>query len=151
MAFFHKIKNILSWIPILWKQDDTTYTYSLTLFKIQLINMANKFEEEGYMYGYHRIETIIKLMDKVYQYQYVKEYESVLENSYGKFIVVFEKDTNGKIIPMIKWPKDRYSEREQNSLYIIWKGLFEQSAEKQRKAHRILWKLIEHNIQKWEI
>ena len=150
MVFFHKIKNILSWIPILWKQDDTTYTYSLSLFKVQLINMANRFEKEGYMYGYHRIETIIKLMDKVYQYQYAREYESILESSYGKFKVIFEKDSNGVLIPNIIWVK-KYSEREQNSLYIIWKGLFEQSAEKQRKAHRILWKLIEHNIQKWEI
>ena len=150
MVFLHKIKNILSWIPILWKQDDTSYTYPLTLFKIQLINMANKFEKEGYMYEYHRIETIIKLMDKVYQYQYAKEYESVLENSYGKFKLKFEKNTNGILIPNIIWV-NKYSEREQNSLYIIWKGLFEQSAEKQRKAHRILWKLIEHNIQKWEI
>jgi len=151
MVFFHKIKNILSWIPILWKQDDTSYTYSLTLFKLQLINMANKFEEEGYMYGYHRIETIIKLMDKVYQYEYAKEYEAGLKKSYGNFLVVYEKDELGYVIPKVKWPKGLYSEKERASLELIWSGLFNQSAEKQRRAHKLLWKLIEHNIQKWVI
>lgn len=151
MGLFHKIKNIFHWIPILWKQDDTIYTYPLNLFKVQLINMANRFEEEGYMYGYHRIETIIKLMDKVYHYEYAKEYESILHKSYGEFLVIYEKDNGGKITPIVKWPNGKYSEREQNSLYLIWKGLFEQSAEKQKKAHKILWKLVEHSIQTWQI
>jgi len=151
MGLFHKIKNIFSWIPILWKQDDTTYTYPLNLFKIQLINMANRFEEDGYMYGYHRIETIIKLMDKVYTYEYAKEYEAGLESSYGKFLVVYEKDEMGSLIPKVKWPKGRYSEKERVSLELIWSGLFNQSAEKQRRAHQLLWKLIEHNIQSWAI
>jgi hypothetical protein len=151
MAFFSKIKNIFGWIPILWRQDDTTYTYPLNLFKVQLINMANKFEEEGYMYGYYRIETIIKLMDRVYNYEYTKGYEESLKLNYGDFVIVYEKNEFGNVVPMIKWPDGKYSEREQNSLYLIWKGLFEQSAEKQKRAHKLFWKLIEHNIQKWVI
>lgn len=151
MVFFHKIKNILNWIPIIWKQDDTKYTYSVSVFREQLINMANRFEKEGYMYGYHRIETIINLMDKVYSYQYANEYKESLIRPYGDFDTefIFDKDKN-KLITNVVWHRV-YTNYEIEQLNVIHQKAFEISAEKQRKAHKLLWKLIEHNIQKWVI
>lgn len=151
MGLFHKIKNIFHWIPILWKQDDTNYIYPLNLFKIQLINMANRFEIEGYMYGYHRIETIIKLMDRVYNYEYANEYCESLIRPYGPFSLNFLKNKKtGKLDMVVNWERE-YTNSELEQLKIIHKTAFEISAEKQRRAHKLLWKLIEHNIQKWAI
>lgn len=150
MGWFHKIKNIFSWIPILWKQDDTNYTYPLNLFKNQLINMANRFEEEGYMYGYHRIETIIKLMDKVYTYQYANQYYPTIARAYGNFNKEFIKQSDGSVEMIVIWERT-YTKSELDQLKIIHSKAFEVSAEKQKRAHKLLWKLIEHNIQKWAI
>lgn len=150
MGLFHKIKNILNWIPILWKQDDTKYTYPLSLFKLQLINMANRFEKEGYMYGYHRIETIIKLMDKVYQYDYANEYYPSIARPYGNFSRQFLKHPNGTTEMLIVWER-QYNSSELQQLKVIHDNAFNISAEKQKRAHTLLWKLIEHSIQSWAI
>lgn len=151
MEFLNKIKNILKWIPIIWKQDNTKYTYSVSVFREQLINMANRFEVDGYMYGYHRIETIINLMDKVYSYQYANEYKESLIRPYGGFDTefTFDKDKN-KLITNVVWHRV-YTNSEIKQLNVIHQNAFEVSAEKQRRAHKLLWKLIEHNIQKWVI
>jgi hypothetical protein len=150
MEFLRKIKNIIKWLPILWQQDNTKYTYSVSLFKEQLINMANEFEIKGYLYGYHRIETIIKLMDKVYNYEYANEYYTTLARPYGDFTKSFEKQPNGTIKMTVNWKRE-YTESELAQLQIIHQKSFELSAEKQKRAHKLLWELIEHNIQKWAI
>lgn len=151
MKLYRKIKNIFRWIPLIWNQDDTKYTYSLSVFKHQLTNMANRFEIEGYMYGYHRIETIIKLMDKVYNYEYANEYRESLIRPYGPFLLNFVKNKKtNKLDMVLNWERE-YTNSELEQLKIIHKGAFDISAEKQRRAHKLLWDLIEHNIQKWAI
>ena len=151
MGFFSKIKKILKWIPLLWNQDDTKYTYSISLFKEQLINMANRFEIEGYMYGYYRIETIIKLMDNVYNYKYANEYYESLARPYGDFTTTFVHNNETNQLELATMWEREYTDSEIKQLEVIHKGAFDISAEKQRRAHKLLWKLIEHNIQKWVI
>ena len=149
VGLINRIKKLLKWIPFLWNQNDTHYSYPLSLFKEQLINMANEFELNNMMYEYHRIETIINLMDKVYSYQYADEYIPTLVQPYGNFdrkIIV----KNGISVIKLEWER-HYTDSELSQLNTIHKAQFELSAEKQRRAHTLLWKLIEHNIQKWQM
>ena len=41
-----QIKNILKWIPVIWRTFDWDYRYSLDVFKFQLQNQINFLESD---------------------------------------------------------------------------------------------------------
>ena len=43
----------------------------------------------------------------------------------------------------------KFSKKEIDEIKLKKKELFNKSQEKQKRAHILLWKLIEHNIQNW--
>ena len=66
-----QIKNVFRWLPIIWKQYDFDYNYSLEVFKFQLQKQAEFLESDRAVTlcakdKAKRIRTVIKLMDKVY-------------------------------------------------------------------------------------
>jgi hypothetical protein len=93
-------------------------------------------------------------MDKVYDEAFALEYISKIEEKYGKSYFEFEEldrlDKNGDpYYEMVeKWKidytKDQLSLIEQEKNTMMW-----EARAKQKKAHRLLWNYIEHNIQRW--
>ena len=89
-------------------------------------------------------------MEKVYNEDYGCEYQSQIEELYGK--------TKTEFVPSLKNPNHyqmeeiferKFSKKEIDEIKLKKKELFNKSQEKQKRAHILLWKLIEHNIQTW--
>ena len=153
--FFWRIKNICKWIPLLWKQFDFDYGYAVDAFKFQLIKLA-EFMESDKAYTVDakerakRIRTAIRLMEKVYNEDYGCEYQDQIRELYGNREFVFTPIPDKPDFSSLEFVFDeKYDQEQLKSIGEIEHELFLKSQAKQKKAHRILWKYIEHNIQGW--
>ena len=150
-SFFQKIKRLIKFTPIIWNSYDWDYAYSVDLFKFQLLRMADYMEKNGHLensdYNAQRIRTVCRLMDKVYNEEYIDQAYGELESLYGKGIFRFKTipTENGMYtLSMVYESYPNASEIEETR-----RLLYQKAQEKQDKAHRLLWKLIEHNIREW--
>jgi hypothetical protein len=96
-----------------------------------------------------RIRTAIRLMDKVYDEEYGSEYHDKLEQLYGDNVLDFwfEDTGEGDGSTFLRWEYEKWDNSEE--IDEVRKKLFLESKEKQKRAHKILWDFIEHNIQYW--
>lgn len=161
---YRQIQNIIRWIPILWNQFDFDYRYAIDVFKFQLKNLADFMDSDksrtlDASVRAQRIRTVIKLIDKVYDEEYACEYQDKLKEKYGnsKFDFIPTGDTTyndftnkeEKLYEMVKVWNTKYSEDELKQIAEDESKMFNESQLKQEKAHRLLWKMIEHNIRGW--
>lgn len=149
-----QIKKVLRFLPVLWQTYNFDYRYAIDLFKLQLEDTAKYLESDKAMtadakVNAQKVRTIIKLMDKVYEEEYAVEYQDRLEEKYGKnvldwnFVPIKEKEGYSSL----NYEYESWSNREEVQKDLdLW---FKESREKQKRAHKLLWKLIENNIQKW--
>jgi hypothetical protein len=149
-----QIKNVFRWLPIIWKQYDFDYHYSLEVFKFQLQKQAEFLESDRAVTMYakdraKRIRTILKLMDKVYTEEYAMEYQDILVEMYGKDVleIKFIEDKSKPTMYRMVHKYESWDNAEEISQ--IKDELFQMSIEKQNRAHKILWSLIEKDIQTW--
>jgi hypothetical protein len=155
---WRQIKNVIGWIPVVWKQFDFDYSYSLEVFKHQLLKQA-KFMESDKAYGVNshieaqKIRMVVRLMDKVYDEEYACEYQQKLKDTYGEGVMgwvfhdEFDLDDYGEIVWKFEEDKKYESQREEiRENYDKW---FKESQAKQERAHKLLWKLIEFYIRGW--
>ena len=127
---YRRIKTIIEWIPLLWNTRDYDYRDAIEVFKYQLNRIADFLESDKALslhadYYAKRTRTITRLMKKVYDEDYAVEYIDKLEKICGGDDYC-------------------YNRKEVNQLE---DKLFKESREKQEKAHRILWELMQNNIQ----
>lgn len=149
--FFYKIKRLFEYFPIIWKTHDWDYSYSIDIFRYQLQRTLKSFEKNEDLtrnYEQQRLKTILKLMDLVYDHKYELEFFDIMQEKYGKYRFLFDKDPDFiryKVRISYEGFKDLSQEEiekakeEENEIMLM-------CDKKQEKAHRILWKLIEHNI-----
>jgi hypothetical protein len=154
--FIRKIKRLIRYTPVIWNSYDFDYRYATELFQMKLEDIANFMESDRAMSvqakeDAKRIRTVIKLMDKVYDEDYSLEYEDKLKELYGEdvlyveFLEKFSKSGNKHYC--IKYKYEDWDNCDE--IKEMKTKLFNESHLKQKKAHRILWKFIEHNIQRW--
>ena len=145
-----QIKNVIKWLPTIWNQYDFDYGYSINVFRFQLEKQADFLESDkactmSANYNAKRIRTTLRLMKKVYDEDYAMEYHAKLEDIYGEELMElgitdiylkhnYELTESPELIKEIDNLKDK---------------LFTESNLKQEKAHRILWLMVERNIQGW--
>jgi hypothetical protein len=158
---YRQIRNVFRWLPIIWKQYDFDYSESIEVFKFQLQKQAEFFESDmsfttSAPYQAKRIRTILKLMDKVYNEEYGTDYQDILKEMYGEdvlevsFIDLNEfsyNDFSGKNekLHSMKYKYESWDNVEE--ITEVKDELFVMSIKRQNRAHKILWELIEHNIQ----
>lgn len=151
-----QIKNVIKWLPKIWNQYDFDYSYSIEVFKFQLEKQADYLESdnaitENSKNGASRIRMILRLMDKVYDHDYGIEYQKQFEEIYGEGLLDIKfVDTNSPKLyglkNMYELSEDEDKVREMDQ---VKRNLFLNSQEKQNRAHKLLWDLVEHNIQSW--
>jgi hypothetical protein len=151
---YQQIQRVIEFVPIIWKGYDFDYMYSVELFKKSLDRQAKLFESDELnsdrsKQNASRIRTAIQLMDKVYNEDYGAEWIDILEKKYGSNVLDFwfEDTGEGDGSTFLR----REYEKWDNSKEIeeVQKKLLSESREKEKRAHKLLWDFIEHNIQYW--
>jgi hypothetical protein len=156
-SIIFRIKRIINFIPIIWKGFDWDSKYAIDLFKYQLQRTADMFEGKGEpTYGYgvtlkaQKIRTAIRLMDKVYNEEYEFEWAEKIEKIYGKEIIrMIPSETCDGCFTMEIKNEYATDDEHQKEIDRIKANMIRESANKQKRAHKLLWDFIEHNIQSW--
>jgi len=154
-GFFKKIKRIIKWIPTLWNMYDFDYQYAINVFKLQLSSLADLMESDNAFavdskLRAGKIRTAIRLMDKVYNEDYAMEYMDEIQKIYGKSSMDFiKKDGDSDLYTLTTTYEKDYSEEEIKKIEEHRSELMFKSKQKQKRAHKLLWDFIEHNIQSW--
>ena len=151
---YQQIQRVIDFLPIIWNGFDFDYTYSIQLFKKQLERQA-KFFESGKAYtsdAKHtasRIRTAIELIDKVYDDRYETEWVAKIEEQFGEDALdwEFEDTGDGTGSSFITNKYEKWDNAEE--IKKVKRELIKQSREKQKKAEKLLWRFIEHNIRHW--
>lgn len=154
-----QIKRVWDFLPLIWKGYDWDYRYAIDLFQYQLKRTADHIgSDKAYALENKqtasRIYTAVELMEKVYDEDYGMEYFDIIEKKYGKsdfkFIETGEFDDKGDpyYTMEISYQND-YTEEELQLISDERIALQLESRDKQKRAHKLLWDFIEHNIQRW--
>jgi hypothetical protein len=148
---YRQIERVIDFLPIIWKGFDFDYYYSIELFKKQLERQAKLFESDTLnpdrsKQNASRIRTAIRLMDKVYNDEYELEWVDKLKEEYGSDILDFKFEDTGRG-DGTSYLKYKYEDLNMRSK--MKKELIKESREKQKRAHKLLWDFVEHNIQYW--
>jgi hypothetical protein len=151
---YQQIERVIDFLPMIWNGFDFDYSYSVQLFKKQLERQAQFFEsDKSYSarskQDASRIRTAIRLMDKVYDEEYGSEYQDKLKQLYGENALDFwlEDTGEGDGSRFLRWEYNKWDNSEE--IKEVQKKLFLESKQKQKRAHKLLWDFIEHNIQFW--
>lgn len=156
--FFYRIKRVINFLPIIWKGRDFDYRYAIDLFQFQLKRTADYIDKKGNAVNNKdtaaKIKTAIKFIDKVYDEDYTMEHYDYLEKVYGKthyeFIELEDKDEKGDPFYEMKiWNELAVDEKHQEEINEVRHQMFLLGKDKQKRAHKLLWSYIEHNIQNW--
>ena len=156
---YRQIKRVIDFLPIIWNGFDFDYRYSIEVFRKQLERQAKYLESNSAITleaknNASRIRTAIKLMDKVYDDEYAFEYADTIEKLYGKslyeFVELDEKDKKEDPYYRLEVTNENaVNEKHQEEIDEVRREMMKVSFEKQKRAHKLLWDFIEHNIQKW--
>ena len=155
---YRQIERTLSFLPLIWKGYDWDYRYAIDLFQHQLKRTEKSIRENGIHVGNHntasRIKTAVDLMQKVYDEDYQMEHYDVLEKIYGKsnceFVETGDLDEKGEPYYTMKITyENAVDEKHNEEIEKVRHEMFLLSKDKQKRAHKLLWDFIEHNIQKW--
>lgn len=148
---YEQIKRVIDFLPMIWNGFDFDYHYSIELFKHSLQRQANYMNsDKAYTLNSkmtaRKIQTAIDLMGKVYDDEYAYAYQEKIKKLYGDTALDFNfDDLNGGIgyselvLEYEKWDNSKEIGDMHNKLLV-------ESRDKQKRAHKLLWDFIEHNI-----
>jgi hypothetical protein len=148
-----QIKRTIEFLPLIWNSYDFDYSYALDLFKKQLERIADNLETNPVGLSApikaQKIRTAIRLMDMVYNEEYFHQYMDKLKEIYGEnaFDWWFEDSGKGDGSSYLRYEYEKWDNAEEISE--MRRKLVKESIDKQKRAHKLLWDFIEHNIQRW--
>jgi hypothetical protein len=150
--FFRKIKRVIEFFPIVWNGYDFDYRHALDLFHYQLSRTAN-FMDSDRAYSVRakqdarRLRTILELMKKVYDEEYRMEHFDKMEQVWGNWSMDWGDNGNGtSTYRGSKWEladtpeKQKEADEQFSTLSIL-------AENKHQRAKKLLWKLVEHNLE----
>jgi hypothetical protein len=151
---YRQIERTLSFLPLIWNGFDFDYRYATDLFRKQLERIADEMESdrgrlENAKTNAQKIRTAIRLMDKVYDEEYGCEYQDKLKELYDENVLDwwFEDTGKGDDSSYLRYEYEKWDNSEE--IKKVERKLFLESKNKQKRAHKLLWDFIEHNIQNW--
>lgn len=159
IKFFKKCKNIIRWFPIIWKDEDWDYIYIYEILKFKLKNQAKYIGERNFSLNAKRDAEImnlcVSLINKIQNDEYYHEWYNYQKSDFN-FTPMENSDLKQLEINIIE---ENYSEYFKK--YPISFKKFSKNEQKERqiarsiskynheKAKKLLFKIIENNIEKW--
>jgi len=147
--FTGAIRNLIVWFPVIVKDHnwDQHYIYEILAFKLD--QTAKYFRRSNIFVGQEReaekIELCVRLIRKIQSEDYEGEYQDEMEHKYGKEKMRVDPSTH-----FLTWKFDKeYTEEELEEIRKERWKLMVKGAKKQEKAIRLLFTMLERNINKW--
>ena len=152
--FFRRVKRVMDFLPMIWKGYDYDYRYAIELFQYQLERTADFMESDRVLtvdadIRARRIRTAVELLQKVYDEQYGCEYQDKLKEMYGENVLdwSFEDTGDGDGSSYLRYRYEMWDNAEE--IQRMMNKLFLESQAKQKRAEKLVWKFISHNIRYW--
>jgi hypothetical protein len=152
--YFRKLKRVWDFLPHVWRGYDFDYRYAVDLFSYQLTRTADHLEsDKSYTVNAdmhaRKIRTAIDLMKRVYEDEYDMEWMDQLQEIYGPSVLDwwFEDTGKGDDSSYLRYVYEKWDNADEVEAKKA--ELVKASREKQKKAERILWAYIQHNIRNW--
>lgn len=159
--FVNGVKNLVRWFPIIWKDRDWD-DHFIWVLMIQKLKFQSKYigEKDRHTSAKRDAEimmTCVRLMEKVKEEFYGMEYMDYHESDYNwidcdkpgyKQLDIVQKSENFddyfKKYPLVyKKIKEKYPEESKDRIAM------KMSRENHNRARKILFKLMENNIERW--
>jgi len=81
------IKNLYKWFPVIWKDKDWDDSFLFEVMKFKISKMIESHGRSMPYVGYERnieiMNTVVRLIDKVVQHEYLHEYHDYVDNEYN--------------------------------------------------------------------
>jgi hypothetical protein len=161
--FLHKIKNLWRWFPVIWKDKDWDQYYIYEILKFKLKNQAKYIGDRDIHTRAKRDAEImmlcVRLIDKIQNEYYDMEYLDYqktkinfvpIENTnYSTIETEYISDNLGDYFS--KYPKIYEKVIIENNLSFTEKHNIARRMSRinQERAHKLLFKILEENIEKW--
>lgn len=151
---FENIKRVIDFLPIVWRHRDYDYRYSIEIFKYSLQRQADFFENGNTFSAYpkqtaSRIRTAVNLMQKVYDEEYATEYFDLIESLYGKTSYEFASIEGTEYFSLKVTNERAFDEEHQKQIDNVRTMMLLHCRDRQERAHKLLWRYLEHNIRNW--
>jgi hypothetical protein len=150
--FFRRIKRFIDFLPIVWNGYDFDYRHALDLFHYQLKRTAD-FMDSDRAYSVsakqdaRRLRMILDLMKKVYDEEYRMQHFDQMEKIWGGYDWEWEDNGNGTLTYSgTKW-KFADTPEKQKEADLMFSNLTKEAEDKHQRAKKLLWKLVEHNLE----
>lgn len=139
--FFRQVKRSFAYAKYAWRGYDWDYCYSIDMFRYSLERLSKNLQNDK---DKKRCEMIIELMKRVNEeYYWNKTIDEFIEK-HGTFEIKYEQ-VQGGFTPHIVWSKAT-TEEENREIDLLDEQNTLLAHERQQRAEKLLWKLIEHNI-----
>lgn len=172
--FINSVKNLIRWFPIIWKDRDWDGWYIYTILETKIKHQAEYIRSKNrYVEAKRDVErmmTCVRLIQKVKDSEYECEYMDYHDSKYHWLDVPDRPDSKRLEIEQrnewfdeyfLKHPLEYKRVLNNKHLQIFdidgleWPGEVKQriamniSHSRQRRAHKILFALLERNIERW--
>ena len=142
-SFYDGVKNIIRWIPIIYKDRDWDYFFFMNIIQFKLKNMEKFFKEYGVSVNSERdareMRKCILLLDRIMEDNYCDREYNKLDKKWGKVIIDNGKLCRSKIIS----EEDEKQERKEI------KRLIERENSLKNQDMDLLFKILRKQIFSW--
>jgi len=157
--FTYGIKNLIKWFPVIWRDRDWDDYYIWEILKFKLTNQANTIRSNDIhthaRYDADKMMLCVRLIDKIQREYYAMEFTDYQETD---FEFIKDKDSNLTSVEL-KQKSENFDDyfKKYSRLYKQMVTKFPDKSELARfmsyenhiRAKRILFKLMEENIERW--
>jgi len=151
---YKKTKRFIELVTIVWNGDDYDYRYAIELFTTQLnrtadllVNDSNRIDGATQA---AKIRAATSLLDKVYDEGYHQDVYDILERIYGQPEMRFEPiDDSDNYLFKGFWWSNAVDEKHNDEINELLDSMLKQANEKHKRAEKLVWQYIHHNITNW--
>jgi hypothetical protein len=165
--FFNVIKNIIDWIPILYKDRNWDFYYIYVILKFKLektkFSLDNGYSDNSYQSS--RLNIVIKLLDRIINNYYVDEHDSYAEIEFlpPKYELEIKSERYDEYIEknlsnLKRLMENKYHCYSKDIDYFETEGLTKKDKQyvamdisnfKHKKAKKLMFKIMERHIEYW--
>lgn len=150
-----KIRNIIRWLPVLWKDEDWDYSFFYDILKFKIQNIAKHTKKYSqHTNAYRDIEwmntacrLIDRLSDDYYYMEYLEYYSNPIEFTKDEDVwtlsVSTKKDNLGEYFNKYKRHADKIKAKSDVSKAILV------GYNNHDRAKRLLFKILENKMEGW--